>query len=225
MNLRGVLLVAKKDLLVEARSRQTISFMFLFSFVVLVMFNFGAENPFAPAVRDIAPGFLWFVFIFAGLLGLSRAFVKEKETGTLEGLKLTPLSSSELFLGKVLYNLALMLVIESIAFPLFVALFNFNIIGSILDALAVLTLGVLGIAIVGSFMSAVILGAKSKELVLQIIVLPLLLPVIIPTVVSLRKVMIYGTILSKIPEVRLIIAYIIIMSTLSLLLFEYVMEE
>lgn len=225
MNLRSVILLARKDLLVEARSRQTITYMFLFSFVVLVMFNFGSENPFAPAVRDIAPGFLWFVFIFAGLLGLSRAFVKEKETGTLEGLRLTPLEVNEIFLGKVLYNLALMLVIEIIAFPLFIALFNFNVMGSMLDAIAVLTMGVIGIAVVGSFMSAVILGAKSKELVLQIIVLPLLLPVIVPTVLSLREVMIYGIKLTEVSEVRLILAYIIIMSTLSLLLFEYVMEE
>ncbi|MFQ5815022.1 MAG: heme exporter protein CcmB [Candidatus Hydrothermarchaeaceae archaeon] len=225
MNLRSVVLVARKDLLVEARSRQTISFMFLFSFVILVMFNFGAENPFAPAVRDIAPGFLWFVFIFAGLLGLSRAFVKEKETGTLEGLRLTPISVNEILLGKMLYNLALLLVIEVIAFPLFIALFNFTIIGSVIDAFVVLTLGVIGLTVVGSFMSAVILGAKSKELILQIIVLPLLLPVIIPTVLSLREVMIYGTDLMEIPAARLILAYIIIMSTLSLLLFEYVMEE
>lgn len=225
MNFRSVMLLARKDLLVEARSRQTITYMFLFSFVVLVMFNFGSENPFAPAVRDIAPGFLWFVFIFAGLLGLSRAFVKEKETGTLEGLRLTPLKVNEIFLGKVLYNLALMLVIEIIAFPLFIVLFNFNVMGSMLDAIAVLTMGVIGIAVVGSFMSAVILGAKSKELVLQIVVLPLLLPVIVPTVLSLRKVMIYGVKLFEISETRLILGYIIIMSTLSLLLFEYVMEE
>ncbi len=225
MNFRSALLVAKKDILVEARSRQTISFMFLFSFVILVMFNFVAENPFAPAIRDIAPGLLWFVFIFAGLLGLSRAFVKESETGTLEGLKLTPLSANDIFLGKVLYNLTLLLVIEAITFPLFIALFNFKVMGSIIDALAVLTLGVIGLVVVGSFMSAVILSAKSRELILQIIVLPLLLPVIIPTVLSLRGVMIYGTSLQEIPEARLVLSYVIIMSTLSLLLFEYVMEE
>lgn len=225
MNFNSVMLIAKKDLLIESRSRQTIIFMFLFSFVVLVMFNQVSENPFAPSIREIAPGFLWLVFIFVGLLGLSRAFVKEKETGTLEGLRLTPLSVNEVFLGKVFYNMALMLIIEAIAFPLFIALFNFNVIGSLVDAFAALTLGVVGIAVVGSFMSAVILGARSKELVLQIVVLPLLLPVIIPTAISLRKVMIYGENLLGIPEARLILSYIIIMSTLSLLLFEYVMEE
>ncbi|MEE9610302.1 MAG: heme exporter protein CcmB [Desulfatiglandales bacterium] len=225
MNLRNAMLVAKKDLLVESRNRQTISFMFLFSFVILVMFNFAAENPFAPAVREMAPGLLWLVFIFAGLLGLSRAFVKESETGTLEGLRLTPLGVNEILIGKMLYNLTLLLVIEVIAFPLFIALFNFTVVGSIIDAFIVLTLGIIGLVVVGSFMSAVILSASSKELILQIIVLPLLLPVIIPTVLSLRSVMIYGASLVEIPEARLVVAYIIIMSTLSLLLFEYVMEE
>lgn len=222
--MRKSLLLAKKDLKIEFRSRHTLNFMFLFSFIVLLMFNF-ASDPFSASVIDVAPGLLWFVIIFAGLLGLSRAFIKEKESGTLEGLKSAPISSNEILLGKILYNLVLVLIIEVIAFPLFIVLFNYSIAGSTLAAFAVLSLGSMGLVIVGSFISALILGARSRELVLQVIALPLLLPVIIPTILALREVMVYGKSLFSISEIRLILGYILIMTTLSLLLFEYVMEE
>jgi len=222
--MRKSLFLAKKDLKIEFMSRHTLNFMFLFSFVVLLMFNF-ASDPFSASVIDVAPGLLWFVIIFAGLLGLSRAFIKEMESGTLEGLKSAPISGNEIFLGKIIYNLVLVLIIEVIAFLLFVVLFNYSIAGSTLAAFAVLTLGSMGLVIVGSFISAIILGARSRELVLQVIALPLLLPVIVPTILALREVMIYGKSLLNIPEIRLILGYILIMTTLSLLLFEYVMEE
>jgi heme exporter protein B len=224
MNFRRAFILAGKDLRIEFRSRQTLNFMFLFSFVTLLMFNF-AVVPYSQTTREVAPSFLWFVLIFAGLLGLSRAFVKEKETGTLEGLKLSPMGYNEILLGKIVYNLVLVLAIELIAFPLFIVLFSYSIKGSILDALLILTLGSVGLVVVGSFLSAAVLSARSRELVLQIVVLPLLLPVIIPTIMALREVMLYGTPLPGIKELKLILLYIVIMTTLSSLLFSYVMEE
>jgi heme exporter protein B len=224
MNPKQVRTIVKKDLRVEFRGKETVNFMFLFTFISLLMFNF-ATDPFSPVLIDVAPGFLWFVFIFAGMLGLSRAFIKEKETGTLEGLRLSPVSNDDILYAKIIYNLFLMLTIQLIAFPLFLVLFNYNIQGSVLDAFIVLTLGNVGFVIVGSFMSALVMSARSKELVLQIIILPLLLPVIILTILSLRKVMISAIPLLSIGEVRLVVSYVIIMAVLSSLLFEYVMEE
>lgn len=225
MTLKKAWMLAKKDLRVEFRTKHTVNFMFLFAFIVLLMFNFAAENPYSPASREVAPGFLWFVLLFAGLLGLSRGFIKEKELGTLEGLKMAPISYTDVFIGKTLYNLLLLLLVEVLTFPLFVVLFNYTIAGSVLDALAVLTLGVIGFVVVGSFLSAVILGARSREFILLILVLPLLLPVVVPTVMALREVMIYGTPLQSISQLKLIIIYIVIMGTLAMMLFDYVLEE
>jgi heme exporter protein B len=119
----------------------------------------------------------------------------------------------------------LILGIQVIAFPLFIVLFNYNIQGSIIDAFIVLTLGNVAFVIVGSFMSALVLSTKSRELVLQIIVLPLLLPVIILTIIALRKVMISAIPLLSIAEIKLVASYVIIMAILSSLLFEYILEE
>jgi heme exporter protein B len=225
MTLKKAWLVARKDITVEFRTKYTVNFMFLFAFIVLLMFNFAAENPFSPASKEVAPGFLWFVLLFAGLLGLSRGFIREKELGTLDGLKMAPISYSEILLGKTLYNLLLLLLVEILTFPLFVVLFNYTIVGSALDAFIVLTLGVLGFVVVGSFLSAVILGARGREFVLLILVLPLLLPVVIPTIMALREVMVYGTPLLDVGQLKLIIIYVVIMGTLAMLLFDYVLEE
>jgi len=224
MNIKHVLAVVKKDLKVELRGKETVNFMFLFSFISLLMFNF-ATDPYSPTLNDVAPGFLWFVFIFTGMLGLSRAFLKEKETGTLEGLRLAPLSNEDILYAKITYNLLLMLAIEASAFPLFIVLFNYNIQGSAIDTLIVLTLGNIGFVIVGSFMSALVMSARSRELVLQIIVLPLKLPVIIPVIIAVRKVMIFGEPLLTIGEIKLVVSYVVIMAVLSSILFEYILEE
>jgi heme exporter protein B len=224
MNPKKIYWIVKKDLKAELRGKETINFMFLFSFISLLMFNFAAE-PFSPVLTEVGPGLLWFVFIFTGMLGLSRAFIKEKESGTLEGLRLSPVSVEDILYAKTTYNLILMLGIQFIAFPLFIILFNYNVKGSILDAFVVLTLGNVAFVVVGSFMSALVMSAKSRELVLQIIVLPLLLPVIILTIISLRKSMIIGLDLLSIDEIRLVVSYVIIMAVLSSILFEYILEE
>lgn len=224
MNPKQIRAIVSKDVKIEFRGKETINFMFLFSFISLLMFNFAAE-PFSPSLTNVGPGFLWFVFIFTGMLGLSRAFLKEKETGTLEGLRLSPVAYDDILYAKMIYNLILMLGIQVVAFPLFIVLFNYNIQGSVLDAFLVLTLGNVAFVVVGSFMSALVMSAKSRELVLQIVVLPLLLPVIILTIIALRKVMIDAIPLLSIGEIKLVASYVIIMVILSSLLFEYIMEE
>jgi heme exporter protein B len=224
MNLRQLFVIVRKDLKIEFRGKETLSFMFLFSFISLLMFNFAVE-PFSPILVEVGPGLLWFVFIFAGMLGLSRAFIKEKEKGTLEGLLLSPVSIEDILFAKIIYNLILIFGIQIIAFPLFIILFNYNVSGSLIDAFLVLSLGNLAFVVVGSFMSALVLSAKSRELILQIILLPLLLPVIILTIISLRKVMINAIPLLSIGEIRLVVLYVVIMAILSNLLIEYILEE
>jgi heme exporter protein B len=224
MNPKQIKAIVKKDLKIEFRGKETVNFMFLFAFISLIMFNF-ATDPFSPVLKDVGPGFLWFVFIFAGMLGLSRAFIKEKERETLEGLRLSPISNDDILYAKIIYNLILMLAIQLIAFPLFIVLFNYDIQGSVLDAFLVLTLGNVAFVVVGSFMSALVMSAKSRELVLQIIVLPLLLPVIILIIISLRKVMISGIDLLGIGELRLVASYVVIMAILASILFDHVIEE
>ncbi len=224
MNIDSIITIVKKDLRIELRTKQTLTLMFLFAFITLFMFSFTTE-PFSATLQDVGPGLLWFVLLFTGMLGLSRAFTKEKEQGTLDGLRLTPIGSGDLLAAKTIYNLILVLLIEVIAFPIFLAIFNYQIKGSFLLAVLILTLGNIGFIIVGSFMSALVMEAKTRDMILQVIIFPLILPIVIFTIQALRKVLIYGDPLNKIGEVKLIAVYIIIMTTLSLLLFDFILEE
>src|SRR5438552_8830452 len=108
-----------KDLLIEARGRETILAGAVFALLVLVIFNFAfdlrVEN-----VAAVAPGVLWVTVTFARVAGLGRAFARERDRRTLDGLLLAPVDRSALYLAKVVVNLVSMLVVEAVALPAFI---------------------------------------------------------------------------------------------------------
>jgi heme exporter protein B len=217
--------IAKKDLLIEFRTKHTINFMLLFALLSILMFSY-IVGAFIAAVPDIGPGLLWLILIFSGMLGLSRAFTREKDLGTLEGLKLSPVSGTDILLGKVAYNFSLLVLIEVISFPIFLLFFNFPVAGSIALSFFYLTLGNLGFAVVGSAMSVLILNARARELLLPVILFPVLFPIIISSISALKKVLVEGeTFLNTMGEFKIIIAYTVIMAVISLLTFDYALEE
>lgn len=225
MNLKSVFTIVKKDLKIEFRTKHTINSMLLFACITLLVFSY-IVGVYIKSVPDIGPGLLWLIFIFTGMLGLSRAFVREKELGTLEGLKLSPVSPEELLTGKIIYNFILMLTVMVIVFPLFIVFFNFPIKGSVALAIFLLTLGNLGFVIVGSAMSVLVMNARARELLLPVILFPVLFPVIIASVLALKKVLVDGAAFINITgEVKIITAYTAIMLVISLLTFEYALEE
>lgn len=226
MNLQKVATIVKKDLRIEFRTKHTINSMLLFAGITLLVFSYIFQGVYLKSVPEIGPGILWTIFIFTGLMGLSRAFVREKELGTLEGLKLAPVSPEEILTGKIIYNLILMLIVTVIVFPLFIVFLNFPVKGSFALALFLLALGNLGFVIVGSAISMIVMNAKARELLLPVVLLPVLFPLIMASVTALNKVMVYGEGFIKITgEVKLITAYAGIMLVVSLLTFEYALEE
>jgi len=96
--LRKVWAIVWKDLLTELRTREMISSMLVFALLVLFIFNFAFELR-VEQVMAVAPGVLWVTFSFAGMLGLNRAFVLEKDRGCLDGLLLSPVDRSAIYFG------------------------------------------------------------------------------------------------------------------------------
>src|SRR6266705_3328306 len=121
--LRQAWAVARKDLLLEFRTRTAIVSAVVFTALVLTVFNFG-RDPTAVSALDLAPTILWVTFTFAAMLALNRAFQLELENQALEGLLVSPLSRTSLYWGKLLANLAFVAVVESVGLPLFVLFFN-----------------------------------------------------------------------------------------------------
>ena len=211
---RKVWAIARKDLLIELRSRDVISSAVVFTLLVLLIFNFALDLT-GDVVRAVAPGVLWVTFIFAGMLTLGRTFARERERGALQGLMLAPLDRGALFLAKLLVNLILLGIVEAAALPAFVALYNLNL--RPIPVLAVVLLGTLGFA-------AVAANTRAREALLPLLLFPVLVPVIIGAVKATGETL-PGTPAAGPPWLNLLIAFDAIFLALAYLLFEYVIEE
>ena len=179
--LAPVATLAWKDILLEIRTRDIIVSVLVFSFLVVVVFNF-ALNSTPNLADDLAPGILWVAFAFAGILAMNRAFVLEKDRGSLEGLLLTPVSRDAIYFGKMLGTFLFMVVVEVALLPIFAVLFDFSSF-SVGLVLAIL-LATLGFAAVGTLFSAIAVNTRSREIMLPVLFLPVILPVIIGAVES-----------------------------------------
>ena len=221
MKVRYIMSVAKKDLRVEFRSKLTINFMFLFSLLTITIFSLALG--FSKVVEDVGAGLLWVILLFTGMMGVSRAFIREKELGTLEGIRLSPIDPESILIGKIVYNLVLMILVEIITFLLFIVMLNLHV-ENIPLAIFVLTLGILGFVVVCSMLSVLVLNAKTRELLLPVILFPIAFPMISVSIHALRDVFL-GSGLSDISgEIIVLLAYIVIMFTVSLLTFGYALE-
>jgi len=164
--------LARKDLLLELRARDTLPAMLLFVVSTLVVFHFVLP---AEATDLAATGLLWVALLFTALLGLSRSFAAEREQGVIDGLVLAPSDRSAIWLGKTLSILAFLGLAEVIALPAY-ALF-FRPVDAALVAGVVLA--DLGIAAVGTLLAAMATASRARELLLPLVFLPLAIPIVV----------------------------------------------
>jgi heme exporter protein B len=169
---QDVAALARKDLLLELRARDTLPAMLLFVAAALVIFHFALPS----GTGELAGlGLLWVALVFTALLGLSRSFVAEREQSLLDGLVLAPSDRSAIWLGKAIAAFAFLALAEVAALPLF-ALF-FSGIGA--STVAGVVLADVGICAVGVFLAAMAVATRARELLLPVLFLPLAIPVIV----------------------------------------------
>jgi heme exporter protein B len=164
--------LARKDLLLELRSRDTLPAMLLFVVSALVVFHFALPDG---SSRLAAGGLLWVAIVFTALLGLGRAFVAERDQRVLDGLVLAPSDRSAIWLAKGASVLVFLLAAEAIALPAF-ALFFTRVTGA---TVAAVVLADIGIAAVGTLLSAMAAASRARELLLPLLFLPPVIPVVI----------------------------------------------
>ena len=224
--MKDFLFLAWKDLLMEFRTKQMLNSMVIFSLLVIVIFNYSFSNIlFNINVEDIAPGILWIAFTFAGMLGLSRSFSSEMEEGCLDGLKLCPVDPSTIYLGKVVSNLIIMLLIEAIIVPLFIVLFNFSDVMGLGGLIVIILLGTIGFILVGTLFSALTVNMRTREILLPVILFPIIIPLIMSAVMATQKVLSTGDLFTAIDEIRLLVVYDLVFFIAAQLVFEYVIED
>jgi heme exporter protein B len=213
-----------KELLVEARGRETVLAGAVFALLVLVIFNLAfdlrVEN-----VAAVAPGVLWVTVSFAGVLSLGRVFARERDRRTLDGLLLAPVDRSALYLAKVLTSVVSMLVVELVALPAFLALFNL-VVDLPLLVLA-LVLGTFGLAGVGTLFAAIAAHTRAREVLLPLLLFPIQVPVILATVKATgAAIRVPGLDPPEIGQwLGLLVAFDALFLGLSVLLFDYAIEE
>jgi heme exporter protein B len=221
--LRKILAIVWKDIIAELRTKEMFSAMFVFAVLTMVTFNFAFELRGVDRVREAAPGILWVAFTFAGVLGLNRAFVLEKDRGCLEGLLLAPVDHTAVYFGKMISTVLFMLVVEALILPVFTVFFGVNLLN--LRLALIVLLGTLGFAGVGTLLSAMTAQTRAREVLLPILLLPVAAPVLIFAVKATAGVL-DGLPLSEIARwLQMLVAFDVIFPAVAFMTFDYVVKE
>ena len=220
---RRTWIVLWKDLLVERRSKESLNALLFFALLLLFLFQF-ALGPDQDRLHAALPGLIWLGFVLAGLLGLGRSFVAERDNDCWDGLRLTPGDKSAIYLGKLAANLMVMGAVEVVILALFGLFYNVNLV-SVLGPLAVvLALGTLGLATVGTLFAALTAGVRARELLFPVLLLPVQVPVLLATV-SATQIVLAGQPLGDAGAwLRLLAGADLVYLVIGLLTFEFILD-
>ncbi|MCB0282074.1 MAG: heme exporter protein CcmB [Calditrichae bacterium] len=210
-----------KDIRQELRSKAALNSILLFAIVTLTAISFSIGS-FA-LNTDILAAMLWIIILFSALSGFSHVFLKEEESRTADTLKLIA-SPNDIFWGKLLFNLVLLLLVLFIIVPLFIAVFNFDVKNPGMFIITI-ALGAIGLSAGGTIVAAIIAKASSRGALFSVLAFPILLPVIILGITITRIAFKKTEIVLFIPEIQALAAYCVIVVTAAALLFEYIWND
>jgi heme exporter protein B len=216
-----MLAIIWKDIMLESRSRETISSLFVLGVLVLLIFNFAIDI--APAnMARMAPGVLWIAIVFSAMLGLGRTFAIERENSCMTGLLLAPIDRSSVFAAKLFVNVLLLVVFEIMLLPVFAIFFDLEVGGKLLELAVVLLAGTLGLAATGTLFALAALGTRARELMLPLLVLPLQIPLLIAAVKATDHVLRGESLATLGGWGTLLVAFDVLFVTAGWLAFEFV---
>jgi len=220
--LRAIGAIVWKDMAAEFRSRELLGAMLVFALLVVLIFNFALELD-AAARATVTSGVLWVTFAFAGTLGLNRSMSVEKDRGCLDGLLLAPVDRSALFFGKAIGNLVFMLVVEAIVLPIYSLLYNVNLL--LPGMLGAILLGSLGYVVVGTLLAAMAVQARTRDVLLPILLFPVILPVLVAAVKATTGFLQGLETADILPWIQLMVAFDVIFTAVAFMVFDFVVEE
>jgi len=176
--IRDVWTVTRKDLLIETRTREILLTTMFFALACVMVFAFGFVREGRP-VQDAAAGILWIAIAFSGTLALGRAFERERQGETLRALLISPIGRPALYVGKLLGILVLLAAVELLVVPLVALMFQAPLFDHALLMIGLLAAGTIGFAAVGTLFAAMLVRARSRDVMLPVLLYPLTIPVII----------------------------------------------
>ncbi len=214
--------VVWKDLRAEWRSRELISGMLVFALLVIFIFNFALELQ--TGLREtVTSGVLWVTFSFAGQLGLNRSMAVEKDRGCLDGLLLAPVDRAAIYLGKTTANLIFMLVMAAIILPVYSLLYGVNLFNP--GLFLVIFLGSEGYIAVGTLLSSMAVQARTRDILLPILLFPVAIPVVISAVKATSGFLAAAAWTEIQPWFTLLVTYDVVFTAIAFMVFDSVVEE
>jgi heme exporter protein B len=170
--------VAAKDLRIELRSRVVTNQVLPFSGLVMVMFAFALDND--DVLQRVAGGLVWLATLFSLFILVQRTFAVETYDGALDSLRVAGVNPQGIFIGKSVALFAQLLVLESVLFVAAVVLYRVNVNGSGAVLLVTCILcATAGLAFVGTLYGGLTAGARGRETLLPLLLLPVVAPVLI----------------------------------------------
>ena len=218
-------LVVRKDIAVEVRSWELVSTTVFFAFACVLVFAFAFVEE-GQVVANVSAGILWIAIAFSGTLALARTFERERQTETLRALLLAPADRPALYVGKLLGIVLLMITTEVVLIPLVALFFQAPVLSSPLLLVALLLSGTIGYAAVGTLFAAMLVRARSRDVMLPILLYPITIPVIIAGVRG-TAALFQGTPDEAVAEfwLGLLVFFDLVFVTLALWTFEPLMTE
>ena len=215
----------RKELLVELRTLESVPGMALFAVTTFVVFHFALNRDTIDG--DLAAGILWVTLLFAAILGVNRLFVADADQGGFDGFLLAPVNRSAMLFSKALALLAYLAVLELVAVPAFSLLLLGPSLGQAFPGLlAVLALGDIGVAVIGTLVAALAVRTRARDLLGPLLALPLLVPVVIGCARASSPL--FSVVHASGPPVRWLLSlglYDLVFGLIAFALFDFLLED
>ncbi len=210
-----------KDLRLELRTKSGLNAIMMFGVTTLAVVSFAlGQSGLSPKVLS---ALFWIIMFFSAMSGLAQTFIREEETGTSLILNLTAEPNS-IYIGKLLFNLTLLITMTTIITPMFFV-FTDASTDNILPFLVVLGLGVFGLVAATTLVAAIISKASVKGALFAVVSFPILMVLLMVLVGATEKIFDNESLSAVSSELQFLIAYVVVMTTISLLLFKFVWRE
>jgi heme exporter protein B len=210
-----------KDLRLEWRSKDAINSMLFFALLVVVIFSF-SFNPTAEESRQIAGGLVWVAFLFAAVVALNQTWARELRNQVLDAYRVSPAPANALFLAKAVGNFVFVSVLEALMTPLFIVFYTLRALGPAWQLVPVAMLGTWALVVNGTFFAAMSIRTRSREIMLPLLLFPISIPALIAMVEGTTAIL-SGEGSAKF-WIVLLAAYDLVFTTVSLTLFETVLN-
>jgi heme exporter protein B len=217
-------LIARKDLSIEFRTRSAFFSAVIFALLGLVVFYY-AWDPTAVTATDLAPGVLWVIFTFSGLLGLHRSFGVETADHAIDGLLASPASREAIFLGKAIANLIFVGAVQAIAIPALALFYNLRLAVVAGPLIAIAILAAIGLVAVGTLFSAMAVNTRLAELLLPMLALPFFVPIVIAAAQATAKLLSRRPVGEAGAWIKLLLAFDIVFVAACTLAYPFTVED